>query len=711
MGQSAWVTKEQVVWLESRLSSFLTAANMKAHQIFWKDTYREWFTTYPLTPCTKAELVDAHSSAEDVSLNDRKKKEKQIYHWYVNHSRGTTSGTGSQKLLDLTGKHKGQLLPWQAYSCLYYKGEFKTKMEKEYGAYVQAFVLTIERDSPTKFLEWQKNHFNELLREATPEVKAEVEQFRKQSPVNEDEAADGEHNSECLHGIQSAMDSLPKTLDAAANQIYVKTGCAVAILVGGPQPRLGGQITSWFVHRGKTVGDELELDEALPDLEGWIGDFNNFVQDIFLPEICEARALKPILSLSACSHGLTPSVAAAAQSTAASCSLTPGVVAAAQSTAPSRSLTPGVAPVVQSAAPQPAVSGTPTNTMIQPAATGAPTNTMIQPAAAGAPTNTMIQPAATRAPTNTMIQPDATSTPTNTMIQPDETGTPGAITTTMSAMSTTAEFSVTPTTLTTVAMPSTAVTPSTTATTMVPATLSTTLPSPATMTAFAPSPTPPATKDSEVLEDSMDVDIASPNETKASLSTDVVIPVQWIKTWFEFFGEHKFEDPWMNVVTMWIKLEESLGFSDKSVRSTFLPSKQRPREVGVWIKNGRPMKRPLVSVTDTSDYAQQWFVWLASCQPDWRDKEALIQEDAHAVGDWLCLCHGGKNGFFMVLISLACWCEAIVDDADRVSFTKAMSDVAWVLSQMVTVGTPSTKCMRNAHDDQGSSTLRKRLHK
>ncbi|KAG0695582.1 hypothetical protein DFH29DRAFT_758156, partial [Suillus ampliporus] len=148
---------------------------------------------------------------------------------------------------------------------------------------------------------------------------------------------------------------------------------------------------------------------------------------------------------------------------------------------------------------------------------------------------------------------------------------------------------------------------------------------------------------------------------------------------------------WKNIVAMWIKLEESLGFSDSSV--SFLPSKQRPREVGVWIKNGRPMKTPLVPVTDIPGYAQQWFVWWASCQPDWRNKEALIREDMRPAGDWLCLRRGGKNGFFMVLLSFACWCEAIVNDTDHFSFTKAMGDVAWVLNQM-TASTPSTKRVR-----------------
>lgn len=76
------------------------------------------------------------------------------------------------------------------------------KTEKEYGAYVQAFVLTVGKDSPMKFLEWQKDHFNGLLREATPEVKAEVEQMRKQLSVNEDEGANGEQDSKYLYGIQ-----------------------------------------------------------------------------------------------------------------------------------------------------------------------------------------------------------------------------------------------------------------------------------------------------------------------------------------------------------------------------------------------------------------------------------------------------------------------------------------------------------------------------
>lgn len=232
------------------------------------------------------------------------------------------------------------------------------------------------------------------------------------------------------------------------------------------------------------------------------------------PDIREARALQPIVSLST-SRGLTPAVAAVTQSTAPSCSLTPMVAAA-----------------TQSVALQPAVRGTPTDIAIQP--------TTMEPVA---------QPAA--------MEPVA---------QPAAACTPSAITTTMSTMSTATEFSITPT-LTTAAMPRTAVTPSTTtAATTVPATSPTTLPSPATTAAPAPSPTPPATKDSEILEDSMDVDITSSNKTsEVSLSTHVLIPVQWIKTWFEFFGGLEFEDPWKNIVAMWIKLEESLGFSDSSV--------------------------------------------------------------------------------------------------------------------------------------------------
>lgn len=76
MGQQAWATKEQVVWLESRLSLFLAATDTKARRIFWKDIYRDWFATYLLTSNTEAELVDAQSSTEDVSSSNQTKKEK-----------------------------------------------------------------------------------------------------------------------------------------------------------------------------------------------------------------------------------------------------------------------------------------------------------------------------------------------------------------------------------------------------------------------------------------------------------------------------------------------------------------------------------------------------------------------------------------------------------------------------------------------------------
>jgi hypothetical protein len=44
----------------------------------------------------------------------------------------------------------------------------------------------------------------------------------------------------------SGMDVMYNTLEAACKQLEHKTGCAVTILIGGPQPRLAGKITTWW---------------------------------------------------------------------------------------------------------------------------------------------------------------------------------------------------------------------------------------------------------------------------------------------------------------------------------------------------------------------------------------------------------------------------------------------------------------------------------
>lgn len=44
--------------------------------------------------------------------------------------------------------------------------------------------------------------------------------------------------------LQGAIDKLPRTLQLAAESIANQTGWNVSIIAGGPNPRLGGKITT-----------------------------------------------------------------------------------------------------------------------------------------------------------------------------------------------------------------------------------------------------------------------------------------------------------------------------------------------------------------------------------------------------------------------------------------------------------------------------------
>ncbi|KAH7917983.1 hypothetical protein BV22DRAFT_991336, partial [Leucogyrophana mollusca] len=115
---------------------------------------------------------------------------------------------------------------------------------------------------------------------------------------------------------------------------------------------------------------------------------------------------------------------------------------------------------------------------------------------------------------------------------------------------------------------------------------------------------------------------------------------------------------WSSAISLWLKLEHILGYPDSSIQSNWLSSAKRPAEVGYWNKCGRPLWHILTNVGSTSAYAAAWKAWWTSMQPSWRISKGKwnpCHNDSHSDEEWTALRRGGKNGIFMVLVSLACW--------------------------------------------------------
>ncbi|TDL13269.1 hypothetical protein BD410DRAFT_810696, partial [Rickenella mellea] len=133
----------------------------------------------------------------------------------------------------------------------------------------------------------------------TDEVKAEVEAYRLQAKdgeiseyleqlqkeMSEDKAARYKRN----HDIQVAQDGLPRFFQKLADTTTKKTGMVVTILVSGPEPKSGGDVTSFAVHShlngmnfAEYLGSKWEPTFAL---------FNNFARDRIDEETRRSYAL------------------------------------------------------------------------------------------------------------------------------------------------------------------------------------------------------------------------------------------------------------------------------------------------------------------------------------------------------------------------------------------------------------------------------------
>lgn len=101
----------------------------------------------------------------------------------------------------------------------------------------------------------------------------------------------------------------------------------------------------------------------------------------------------------------------------------------------------------------------------------------------------------------------------------------------------------------------------------------------------------------------------------------------------------------------------------------------------MWQKSGRVYVEDLLpSIGSISEYALQWKKWWKILQPTWRNTDSwpFDRSDVHA---WGVLASGGKDGWFVILMSLVWWAFAITSDQDRAIFISVCTDVRWVLQQ------------------------------
>lgn len=84
-------------------------------------------------------------------------------------------------------------------------------------------------------------------------------------------------------------------------------------------------------------------------------------------------------------------------------------------------------------------------------------------------------------------------------------------------------------------------------------------------------------------------------------------------------------------------------------------------------------------------FEEKWIEWWVKSQPEWRgvDEWPLLRDDT-TVGDWGHLSSGGKDGLFLIVLSLGWWVHA-QGSAVNSKVEDAIADVSWVMRHLVTL--------------------------
>ena len=156
-----------------------------------------------------------------------------------------------------------------------------------------------------------------------------------------------------------------------------------------------------------------------------------------------------------------------------------------------------------------------------------------------------------------------------------------------------------------------------------------------------------------------------------------------------------------------------------------LPTDPRPGELGWWFRFGRRLfgRKHMPTIESIPEFEGLWVGWWSAAQPKWRDTTTWpISRDEGDIQEWGQLSQGGKDGLFLVVMSLAWWIHA-QHSVPNCKLSDAITDVSWVLDHLITSLSvkaticdssppnipPSSKTKRSS--STGASKPRKRVRK
>ncbi|KAM6497784.1 hypothetical protein JOM56_005732 [Amanita muscaria] len=734
MTKKQWTTEAQRTWLQAKIPSYLKAKDDKVTRDFLNTTWDEFIAEFPASTPTADEVAKADGNLDAAKAEDTKDINNKFKNWFNNHTRPTTSGTGARgQVLDLSAGPK-LVQAWQAYQNLCWETELRKRVDVEWNQFT-ADLPEGTKPPKTKFA-FRNEKVRQWYQELSPEMKGTVEEHClviKEKGISDEE--------DLNRTYQSSIDKLPRTLQTVADSIHKQTGWNVSIFVGGPSPRLDGQISALIYHHGKTL-KEKDFEAYLEDKDsegGYMvyGDltasFDNFLHASFSEEMCQRRALigeddegsKTPNGSRSLSSG--PQLCEYEKTKAQNITVNTAILAelglskgdnSAKKRQPKKRVRKekGKEQPARRSERQPSASReSNSNSDAQLRTLASVTVTTVTPqastSATGPPTPGASTPTSPSMVNQSMpippIQPKLSTSElimlTLTTVSLDDTHlirfshSPEALHVPLPRNSTIVSHSLSTALQTMPASPHHAVSPA--AHDACPEISESSTNGEA---ADSPESVKPlvaagiqddaaAAVDVEMADGSLAVqdmldDAAAANianvETGDGSVAEVVHDAVWYTDWLQFFQSSSSNEKWVKLVSQWLQFE-----SLKPPACRNLPAKGRPEEVHWWNKRGKSFDH-MPAIKTPVEFGTIWWGWWQGMQPSWR--KGNINEPLCCVApkdaEWSHLCYGNTNGLAIIVMTLAWWIRAIapdeLGDVKHSPLFDAFADVGWILSEV-----------------------------
>ncbi|KAJ7898273.1 hypothetical protein B0H14DRAFT_3424632 [Mycena olivaceomarginata] len=330
MAPQSWASTEQTLYLKSWIPEFMRRQAERKIHLFWPSMFGEWFQKYPEhvelnLPLPSDPAVDSLTAAQieqlGVGIKDRKQK---LQNWFryqrskINQADPAAKHSQAAKLDALIAalvqaKAKPRRRASQAIEV------FQRRNRALISERLVAEGYDALRSEPDDADDWVEESdgtdaaqrkstkslrmrmrtrvVQALWKEASVEeqkaVAAQVEKEREE--IREAELRDEEKGSEpqTPAQLQDGIDALEGLFTKVHGAAYVASNWVGMTIVGGPNPRLGGDLSMKIICHGETPESNDFQDSCVDFNKHIVEAFEGFLQLVFSPSECRARAFEP----------------------------------------------------------------------------------------------------------------------------------------------------------------------------------------------------------------------------------------------------------------------------------------------------------------------------------------------------------------------------------------------------------------------------------